>query len=211
MLATAAVILAAGRSTRFGSNKLLADLHGRPILQHVLDLAAALPLSLTVVVLGRDTDPIERAVAWRHERIVRNHRPDDGISGSVRLGLAALADSAADRALMLLADQPRLSEAQLAPALAVAPDAARPIVVPRYGGRPGNPVLLERPAWPMAGQLTGDRGMAQLFESRPDLVRYLDLPGTNPDIDTPADLARISLAEGPARSARRAAEDRSRP
>jgi CTP:molybdopterin cytidylyltransferase MocA len=57
-------------------------------------------------------------------------------------------------------------------------------------------VLLDRAAWPLALALTGDRGMSQVIAQRPDLVRYLDLPGTNPDVDTQAELAALVNDEG---------------
>lgn len=185
---TAAVILAAGRGTRFGGGKLLAALDDRPILQHVLDLAASLRVSPVVVVLGTDAEQLRATCRWRDEVIVVNPRPDDGLSGSVRLGLAELATTRAERAFMLLADQPWLTSAQVEALLAAVP--ARPIVVPRYRGTPGAPVLLERSAWPLAAQLHGDRGFSQLFATHPKLVSYVDVPGENRDVDMPADLSR---------------------
>jgi molybdenum cofactor cytidylyltransferase len=110
------------------------------------------------------------------------------------MGLASLALSDAERAVVLLGDQPRLSAAQLGTILAAPQDAARPFVVPRYGGAPGNPVLLERAAWPFAARLGGDTGMAQLFRNNPEMVRYVDVEGTNPDIDTRRDLADLRSA-----------------
>ena len=180
--------MAAGNSRRFGSAKLLAPLDGRPLLQHVLDLAAEARLDPVVVVLGADAPALRRACSWRDEVLVMNPDPDAGLSGSVRLGLAQLAFSEVQRAVVLLGDQPRLSAKQLRMILAAPADEARPIVVPRYGGVPGNPVLLERAVWPMASGLTGDAGMSQLIRSRSALVRYLDVAGDNPDVDTPADL-----------------------
>jgi CTP:molybdopterin cytidylyltransferase MocA len=92
---------------------------------------------------------------------------------------------------VLLGDQPLLTAEQVAVVLGAAEDSTRPIVVPRYGGVPGNPVLLESAAWPLAEALTGDAGMSQLFRSSPELVRYLDVPGNNPDIDTPEDVSAL--------------------
>jgi molybdenum cofactor cytidylyltransferase len=191
---TGAVVLAAGRSSRFGGDKLLAHLDGRPLLQHVLDLAAEVGLEPVVVVVGDEAARIEESIAWRGETRVRNPAPERGLSSSLRLGLSRLAEVAphAERALVLLGDQPRLAAGQLRALLAVTADNSRPIVVPRYAdGRPGNPVLLERVAWSLAADLSGDRGMSQLFEARPQLVRHIDLPGDNPDVDTPADLAAL--------------------
>lgn len=190
----AAVILAAGAGRRFGGRKLLAELNGTPILQYVMNLAAVAELDPVVVVLGHDAEALVTRLWWRNEVRLVNPQPDDGISSTVRMGLASLALSDAVRAVVLLGDQPRLSATQLDTILATPPNDARPIVVPRYNGRPGNPVLLERPAWPLAAELQGDTGMAQLFRDRADLQRYVDVAGTNPDVDTAADLAALDSA-----------------
>jgi molybdenum cofactor cytidylyltransferase len=190
----AAVILAAGAARRFGGQKLLADLDGTPILQYVLNLAATAALEPVVVVLGADADVLVSRLWWRGEVRLINPHPEHGLSSSVQMGLASLAVSDAERALILLGDQPLLTAAQLAPILAAPQDAARPFVVPRYRGVPGNPVLLERSAWPLAVRLTGDSGMAQLFRDKLELVRYVDVDGTNPDIDTRRDLADLESA-----------------
>ncbi len=195
---TAAVILAAGLGRRFGGGKLLAELDGRPLIQHVLELAAAAVLKPVVVVLGESATEFEARIAWRDELRVINPTPERGISGSLRAGFSALADRAdADRAIILLADQPRLSLAQLQSILAATRDPRRPIVVPRYAGAAGNPVLLERSAWALVRELRGDRGMSQIFGSRSELVRYVDIGGGNPDVDTPDQLAALD-SEGPA-------------
>lgn len=180
---TAGLILAAGHGTRFGGHKMLALLDGRPMLQHVLDLATEAGLDPLVVVLGADAAEVETAMSWRDEIRVRNEDPGRGISSSVALGLGVLEGSQV--ALVLLGDQPFLTVEQLHTVVAAPRDAARPIVVPRYSdGRPGNPVRLEQPAWPLAAGLEGDRGMSQLFIERSELVRYVDVEGTNPGIDT---------------------------
>ncbi len=189
---TAGIVLAAGAGIRFGRQKLLEPIAGQPMLQHVLDLAAELTLAPVVVVLGDDVHLVRAGCRWRNEVIVTNPHPADGISGSVRLGLAQLDDSHAERALMLLGDQPWLQAVQLEALLATPRECA--LIVPRYRGTPGAPVLLNRAVWPMAAALEGDRGFSQLFAARPDLVTYVDLPGTNPDIDTPADLS-VTLPE----------------
>lgn len=167
---------------------MLAEVDGRPMLQHVLNLAASVELDPVAVVLGEDAEQIESTVEWRGERRVVNTDPGRGISSSVALGLAQLGD--AERVLVLLGDQPFLSAENVRVITAAPRDATRPIIVPRYGGVPGNPVLLEREAWPLAQSLEGDRGMSQLFAPHQDLVRYIDVEGSNPDIDTPDELER---------------------
>jgi len=176
------------------TKKLLAGLDGTPILQYVLDLAAVAGLDPVVVVLGSEADTLVARLWWRDEVRLINPAPESGISSSVRMGIASLLLSDAQRAVVLLGDQPRLSAAQLDVILAVPRDESRPIVVPRYSGMPGNPVLLERAAWPLAAQLEGDTGMVQLFATNRDLVRHVDVEGANPDVDTAADLAALDSA-----------------
>ncbi len=210
----AALVLAAGSGTRFGGHKLLATLEGNPLLQHVLDTLAATVLAPVVVVVGDDADRLRRELSWRDERLVINPLPQRGLASSVQLGMVAVARArpSPGRVLLLLGDQPRLSAEHIANLLAQPVDSSRPIIVPRYeDGQPGNPVLLERAGWPILASLTGDRGLSQLFAAAPQLLRYVDLPGTNPDVDTPQDLARLTRDAGPARSSRTVGEDRSRP
>jgi molybdenum cofactor cytidylyltransferase len=190
----AALVLAAGAGKRFGGQKLLAELNGTPILQYVLNLAAGAELEPVVVVLGSDAESVVTRLWWRDEVRLVNPAAEEGLSSSVRMGLASLALSDARRAVVLLGDQPRLSVAQVNVILAAPTDESRPIVVPRYAGKPGNPVLLEHAAWSLAHHLEGDTGMVQLFRSRPELVRYVDVPGSNPDIDTASDLAALDSA-----------------
>ena len=186
---TAGLILAAGFGTQFGGRKMLASVRGRPMLQWILDLADAAELEPMVVVLGQDADAIEAALDWRHELLLRNPDPGRGISSSVSLGLEALAES--DRVLVLLGDQPYLTVDQVNGVTSAEADPSRPIVVPRYAtGKPGNPVLLERQAFKFATALEGDRGMSQLFERHLELVRYVDVDGDNPDINSAEDLSR---------------------
>jgi molybdenum cofactor cytidylyltransferase len=188
---------------------MLAEVDGRPMLQHVLDLAAAAGLDPVVVVLGQDAEVIEAALTWGKEIRLINEDPARGISSSVEVALDAVGDSA--RTLILLGDQPRLTLDQLLAVLAADLDSARPIVIPRYRGIPGNPVVLERAAWPLARELEGDRGMSQRFHSHMDLIRYVDVPGRNPDVDTQADLEAVSRGGEGDRSGRKGDAGRHRP
>jgi CTP:molybdopterin cytidylyltransferase MocA len=187
---TAGLILAAGLGSRFRGRKLLIAIGGKPMLQHVLDAAAGAALDPVAVVLGSDADELLSACSWRDEIRIVNERPEAGAASSVRLGLAALTATSASRAAVLLGDQPFLSRAQIT---AVA-SAVGQIVVPRFAGRSGNPVVLDRSVWPLAAELEGDSGFSQLFGAHPGLVTYVDVPGDNPDIDTPADLDDLSRA-----------------
>lgn len=190
-----AVVLAAGASTRFGSPKLVAPLDGRPLLQHALDAVAAAGLDDVVAVLGDESAAIERAIAWRGERREINPRPQDGLASSLRIGLdAAAMDPGVDAVLVVLGDQPSLRPEVVRAVLAAAEgNPATPIVRPRYRlDAAPNPVLVRRSAWALAAGLDGDRGLGPLLASRPELVTEVAVPGANPDIDTPMELAALA-------------------
>lgn len=191
---TAALVMAAGSGTRFGGGKLLASLAGRPLLQHVLDRAAEAGLSAAIVVLGRDADAVERAIAWRTETRIRNPDPDRGLASSLRLGMASL-DPAVEGVVILLADQPLVAAATIRALIEASPDPARPIVVPAYSAARGrNPVLLRRAAFHLVEATDGDRGFGPVIEAHPELVHEIAIEGDNPDVDTPDDLVQVLAA-----------------
>jgi CTP:molybdopterin cytidylyltransferase MocA len=197
---TVAIVLAAGTGSRFGGGKLLAVVRTRPILQHVLDRLAEARVGEVVVVLGRDADAVEGAIAWRSEARVRNPDPERGLASSLQVGMAALGP-AVDAVLILLGDQPFVGSTTIRALLDARIDRSRPIVVPAYAGDRGrNPVLLRRAAFDLASAATGDRGLGPILSSHPELVREIAVPGDNPDIDTLDDLARIVEADWAARA-----------
>jgi CTP:molybdopterin cytidylyltransferase MocA len=203
------VVLAAGAGSRFGGKaggKLLADLGGRPLLSHVLAAVDDFGPTQTVVVLRPDAGRVEGAIDWSGQRRAYNPRPERGLASSLAIGLGALErEEPLVGAFVVLGDQPRLRPhvmRALADAAAAARPADRVYVVPRYAAQrgPRNPALLMRPAWTVASQLEGDRGLADLIDANPDQVLYVDVEGEMPDVDTPGDLERlVSRGEDPAR------------
>jgi CTP:molybdopterin cytidylyltransferase MocA len=185
------LVLAAGTASRFGSDKLGTLLDGRPLLAHVLDALRAVPLDEIVVVTRRER-PIPAADGLR---VVVNGAPEEGLSSSLRIGLAAIDEHGgppAEAVLIALGDQPRIDPAVIRQLLAAARTSDRPVVVPTYerDGSP-NPVLLLRAAFALADEASGDRGMGPVLSVHPELVQAVPAGGANPDVDTPADLARL--------------------
>jgi CTP:molybdopterin cytidylyltransferase MocA/SAM-dependent methyltransferase len=196
---TTALVLAAGTGSRFGGGKLLTELHGKPLLQHVLDRVAEAGVGDSIVVLGRDGDAVENAIAWRNERLVRNPEPERGLSSSLQVGMAAL-DPSVEAVLILLGDQPLVAVETIRALLDAAPHPKRPIVVPAYGEDRGrNPVLLRKPAFELAREATGDRGLGPVLAEHADLLVEVPIAGSNPDVDTREDLARAVEAGWAAR------------
>lgn len=191
----AAIVLAAGAGSRFGGGKLLAPLEGRPILQHVLERLEAADLDEVIVVVGPDADVVQDAVDIGAARIVVNPAPGDGLSSSLKVGIAALPDDA-DAALIALGDQPLLPPRAVRALLDADAQPGRPIVVPVYGADAGrNPVLLRRDAFALIDQTSGDRGLGPLIDAHPELVHEIPIrvQGGNPDIDTRED--HVALLE----------------
>ena len=204
------IVLAAGAGTRFSDvpgSKLVADLDGRPVLEHVLAAVRAFGPRLTIVVLGSGRDAVERSIEWAGETRVVNPDPRRGIGSSIRVGFDALAadeslaaEGAIDGTFIVLGDQPQLRP-EVLEALAdhaAAADEGPPIVVPRYADDPGprNPVLLLRAAWPLLDDLVGDHGLGPLIAARPDLVEEVLVSGVMPDVDEPRDLAALEGERG---------------
>jgi molybdenum cofactor cytidylyltransferase len=189
----AAVVLAAGSSSRFGSPKALAELEGKPILEHVLDAVREAGIDEIVVVLGHSGDEIQQGIEWLDERLVRNPDPRE-LSSSLQIGLDALdeSDPPVQAAVLVLGDQPRTRPSVIRALIAATRTSDLPIVVPRYAeGGGANPVLLRREAFDLADEAIGDRGLGPILDVRPELVVWVPVAGSNPDIDTPADLAAL--------------------
>jgi molybdenum cofactor cytidylyltransferase len=192
-----AVVLAAGSSTRFGAQKLLAPLGGRPVLQHVLDTVAAIGFAERIVVLGDSAADVEKAIAWSGERRLRNRNPAAGLSSSLRIGVDSVS-SGSNAVLLLLGDQPLVRADVIRALLDALTDDGRPVAVPKYaaGGGP-NPVLVHRSGWHLANDATGDRGLGPVIAALPDLALEVPVEGVNPDVDTPADLAALAALATP--------------
>jgi molybdenum cofactor cytidylyltransferase len=186
----AAVILAAGASTRFGSPKVLAQLEGRTLLEHVLDAVREAGIDEIVVVLGHAADEIEEGIDWLDEHLVRNPDPEL-LSGSLQVGLAAAADldPPVRAAVVLLGDQPRVRPEVIHGLIAAARGSSEPVVIPDYAGGGGaNPVVVRRDGFDLADEASGDRGLGPLLAGQEELVLRVPFPGSNPDVDTQADL-----------------------
>ena len=184
---TTAVVLAAGAGTRFGGGKLSATLGDRRIIDHVLDTLAEVGFVETIVVVGPGPDA--PSLPSGDVRVVVNPRPADGLSSSLRIGLAALAPSA-QAVLLVLGDQPFIRPTTVRALLEADVPAGRSVVVPRYAADSGsNPVLLLRDGWALAAAVEGDRGLGSAIANHPELVVEVTVNGSNPDIDTRADLA----------------------
>src|SRR6516225_8909088 len=139
----AAIVPAAGMSTRMGRNKLLLAFRDRPLIARAVDTLLESEVDQVVVVLGHEADKVKAKLQGRQVTIVENPSYGQGISTSIRVGLGAVSSDA--RAIMIyLADQPLLEPEdvnRLIRAFAEAREHNKSIVVPFYRGQRGNHVV----------------------------------------------------------------------
>jgi molybdenum cofactor cytidylyltransferase len=194
-LRIAAIVLAAGRSTRMGeANKLLADIGGTPMVRRVVEAALASRARSVLVVVGHQSEEVRGALAGLDVTFVANADYAAGLSTSLKAGIAAVPETAAG-ALVLLGDMPGIRADHIDRLIAAFKAAGTPeaIVVPVHGGRRGNPVLWPRARFAEIMQLEGDAGARRLLAEHPGAVREVDL-GTEAifvDVDTPEALVKL--------------------
>ena len=194
----AAVVLAGGRSTRFGANKLVADLGGKPMVRRVVEAALGSAASPVLVVTGHQDAETRQALTGLDVVLVHNPDYAEGLSTSLKAGIAAVPPEAAG-ALVLLGDMPQIAPAHLDQLIAAFPDRAGVVIVPVHAGKRGNPVLWPRAFFPAMLALEGDAGAKRLLTAHADCVREVDL-GTDAiflDVDTAEALAHLRRSETP--------------
>ncbi|HSI00872.1 MAG TPA: molybdopterin-binding/glycosyltransferase family 2 protein [Reyranella sp.] len=193
----AVLVLAAGRSIRMGGpNKLLQETDGMPLVVHAVKAALASQAVEVVVVLGHMADQVRPAIeqaVGAHARLRFVTNPDfaDGLSTSVRTGIAALGKEIA-AAIVQLGDMPGVNAMLLDRLMAAfSPVEGRSICVPTVGGKRGNPVLWDRRFFAEMEQVSGDTGAKHLIGEHADLVCEVEMTGEAAitDIDTPEALA----------------------
>lgn len=184
-----AIILAAGRSTRMGdAHKLLAVWRDRPLVVHVADAVADAGLPPPVIVLGHRADDVRAALGGHAAHFVVAPDFADGLSASLRAGLAA-APAEWDAALICLGDMPRVGTATLRALAAVASPMV--VAVPVWAGRRGNPVLWGRAHFGALAAQTGDTGGKALLAGRRVVEVMADSNGVLIDVDTVEALALL--------------------
>jgi molybdenum cofactor cytidylyltransferase len=159
----AALILAAGQSSRMGQHKMLLPLLGKPLLLHAVEHALAAEFDEIIVVVGHHADAVRAALAGKPVRIVENPDYQQGQSTSVRAGIAALAPTI-EAAIILLGDQPLVTSAILNRLRQAWQHTDKPIVAPFYNGQRGNPVLFARALFPELLHVSGDQGGREVLQ-----------------------------------------------
>jgi molybdenum cofactor cytidylyltransferase len=186
------IVLAAGQSTRLGSNKLLLPLRGRPVLHWVLDALLAVGLRKVVVVLGHESQQVRQSCGRFGDPVTfaENMAYKAGRATSVQVGLAAAGPSAVG-VLITPGDVPFIG-GRLMPQLLAGFIASNRITFPVVNGRKGHPVLFPASAIPLLKSLSGDETLHDYFREHPEATNVLPWhdEGCLLDIDTRSDIVR---------------------
>jgi molybdenum cofactor cytidylyltransferase len=191
----AAIVLAAGRGTRFGDElKLLAQIGGKALVRHVAEAAANSTADPVIVVTGYCSNEVEAALHGLPVQILYNALYAQGLSTSLRAGFSALPPTTR-AAVILLGDMPFVKADLIDALVAGWRERGEPAaLVPTLDGRRGNPVVLSRDLQAVIEDLSGDGGAGSLLRERSDVLEW---PTTDPavaqDIDTREELAKHGL------------------
>lgn len=185
------VVLAAGKSTRFGQTKQLASLHGESLVRRAIVTAERLTGRSTLLVVGHEWQAVLDACLPMQGFFIINERYADGMSTSIA-SAAAVLDGTTDALLLLLADQPLIPADHLVALRSAWLENPGAIVASRFEGVVGPPVIFPAHRFGELQLLKGDRGAKALINSGAEGVIAIECDEAAVDIDTPEALVDIS-------------------
>ncbi|HYC18888.1 MAG TPA: molybdopterin-binding/glycosyltransferase family 2 protein [Pseudolabrys sp.] len=190
----AAILLAAGRSTRMGAiNKLIVQIGGKPLVRIAAEQALASQAGPVIVVTGHQREKVENALKGLNVRFVHNQDYAEGLGTSLRVGIGAVPEGA-DGAIVCLGDMPQVDAPLIDTLLdAFDPESGAFIVVPTIDGHRGNPVVWARRFFPDLMAIGGDFGARYLIGNYAEAVVEVPVAGEAAltDVDTPESLSAV--------------------
>lgn len=192
MSRVAALVLAAGGSTRMGSPKQLLCFEGEPLIRRALRTALASRCASALVVLGAHADLVGREIQDLQFIRVDNPSWQDGVGSSIRVGVETVSalQPPVDAVLITLADQPGVTAELLDRLVAASATAPAGLVACEYAGTIGVPALYARQHFDALRKLAGDRGGRALLAAYGDAVVRIPFAAAAIDLDTREDYAR---------------------
>jgi molybdenum cofactor cytidylyltransferase len=194
-VSVAAIILAAGSSSRLGQPKQLLEIAGEKLLDRAIEAATTAGCFPVVVVLGAHVEKIVSESCAAGVEVITNENWRRGIGTSIRSGMRHLIDSqpSLEAAVLLACDQPRVNAGTIAALMAKWDNSNKPIVASRYANTLGIPALFDRSCFESLTALPDDSGAKALIESNRNGVAEIEFSDGAIDIDTPADLKRLRI------------------
>jgi molybdenum cofactor cytidylyltransferase len=196
--ACAAVVLAAGASTRLGQAKQLVSIDGEPLLLRTVRLAREAGCAPIVVVIGFEAERMRAELADAAVIAVTNEAWESGMGSSLRCGIAALdgVDPRPLDALLLVCDQTALGVDVLREVRRVHARGERPITACCYAGHAGVPAIFSSRYFPELLRVEGDRGARGVLERHDGDVAVVAFDGGVEDLDTPEQLGDLDRLSG---------------
>ena len=193
-VSVAAIVLAAGASSRLGQPKQLLVHGGETLLERAIRLVNEAGAAPVITILGANFEMVRASVTLTNSIPAINNDWEQGISTSIHAGLIALNETApgAAGALIMACDQPRLTADHLRTLVETfAAQASPSIVASAYAGVLGIPAVFPRMAFPYLHALHGDKGARALLIDPPCPLIAASFPGGEVDIDQPEDLSQL--------------------
>jgi molybdenum cofactor cytidylyltransferase len=186
----AAIVLAAGASTRLGQPKQLLEINGESLLHRTIRLAEEAGCAPIFVVLGFEAERMQRETADLDVRVVLNPEWQSGMGTSLRSGMESLMKESQlpQRVVLLLSDQPMLSSEILFSLVKKSAETDSLIVASCYTGRLGVPAVFRKELYPNLQKVEGDKGAREVIQVYRDRTASIDFPEGAIDIDTVQDL-----------------------
>lgn len=195
---TAGIILAAGRSSRFGPPKQLLELRGKYLLEHALSAALESRLNHVVLVLGHLHQKILRKLGdcfrESHLQVVVNHRYHEGQSRSIQAGLLKIRKTY-PAVMFLLGDQPMLDSSTINYMLDRFHSSDKDICVPVCRGKRGNPTIFNSAMYEQLLAIEGDIGARDIIKANPERVLRIEIENSLCffDIDSQKDFEQLQV------------------
>ena len=194
----AAIVLAAGSSSRMGTPKQLLRLGRRTLLRRSVEEAMASAVRATFVVLGAEAARMREELGELPVTIVENLRWAEGLGSSIAAGVECVANQqpAFDAAVLMSCDQPHVSAATINSLVAEQASSGKPMISCGYAGTIGIPALFPREFFAELQELPPERGAKELLLHHRDDLAVVTMETAAFDLDTPADYQTFTRTSG---------------
>ena len=185
------LILAAGNSSRLGQPKQLVEFEGQTLIERITHTSLSVSDKVSIV-LGANIELIKPKLLTFSDRINIIENPDwqEGMGTSIRIGMENLAQKS-DAVIILLSDQPFISQVLLQNMMQTFAEKKYPIVACDYGEQLGVPILFDKSFFPELLKLKGEQGAKSFLKKYPEKIASVSFKGGLFDIDTPEDLQKL--------------------